>query len=136
MRVKHLKKLIYPQNQAFSISTILIVSCLFLSSCDWKIKLKDFDSAIWKRDFKGCTEYRGLHAQQIVDQKDLLIGKHENTITQLLGHPTRLDLGKKMTRSSFYAIENKNCEDNTGQKFLVIDYNSLSQVKLVMIQNR
>lgn len=136
MRLNNLKMLIYPQNQAIrrTINSFFII--VSLGSCVNNIEISGFDSDVWKRDFKACTDYRANNAQKIVNEKSILIGKHENSITKFLGHPTRLDLGKKMTRSSYYAIENINCEDNTGQKFLVIDYNSLSQVKLVMIQNK
>ena len=137
MRIKNLKTLIYPQNQGFSTKPIVFILAIILfSSCDRNIKIDDFSSKDWKRDFKACGNYRIENAQKVVDATERMIGKHENTVTQLLGHPTRLDLGKKMTRSSFYAIKNDKCDDNAGEIFLVIDYNSLSQVKLVMIQKK
>ena len=89
----------YPQNQVFSFRILLfaVTICLF-SSCDKTVKIDGFDTAAWKKDFDGCNGYRKENAAIILAHQEDLIGKHENTITQLLGHPNRLDLGKKMKR--------------------------------------
>ena len=132
MRKEQLKRLIYPQNQGF---IVIILLSLTLFSCDRNIDIPDFDSSGWKKDFEACTDLRLNSAPLIVSQQEKLIGKHENTVVQFLGHPNRLDLGKKMTRTAYYTLINKNCKKGEAQKVMVIDYNSLSHVRMIVIQN-
>ena len=132
MRKEQLKRLIYPQNQGF---ILILLFSLTLFSCDKLIDMEAVDSAAWKKDFEACTDLRQKTAPLIVEKQDKLIGKHENTVVQFLGHPNQLDLGKKMTRTAYYTIINKNCKKGEAQKVMVIDYNSLSQVRMVFIQN-
>lgn len=133
MRKEQLKKLIYPQNQGFILVLLLSIT---LFSCDKLIDVKEVDTKGWKKDFEGCTDLRQKAAKIIVAKQAKLIGKHENTIVQFLGHPNQLDLGKKMTRTAYYTIINENCVKGEAQKVMVIDYNSLSQVRMIMIEDQ
>lgn len=132
MRKEQLKRLIYPQNQGF---ILILLFSIPLLSCDRLIDMKEIDSVGWKKDFEACTDLRQKAASIIVEKQDKLIGKHENTVVQFLGHPNKLDLGKKMTRTAYYTIVNKNCKKGEAQQVMVIDYNSLSQVRMIMIEN-
>ena len=131
MRKEQLKRLIYPQNQGF---ILILLFSMTLFSCDRLIDMEEIDSVAWKKDFEACTDVRKNAASIIVEKQDQLIGKHENTVVQFLGHPNKLDLGKKMTRTAYYTIVNENCVKGEAQKVMVIDYNSLSQVRMIVIQ--
>lgn len=88
-------------NKIIPIALMLII----LVGCnDKEVVLRNFSSDSWQADSLGCANYRKKTYENLIDQKDVIIGLTESKIVELLGLP---NLSKQVDGSihMFYYIE-------------------------------
>lgn len=91
------------------------VLCLFCFSCDSKLPdLQGFDTQTWKKDVMGCESKRiNLITDFEQKVKPKLKGLSEKQITDLLGKPDFLEMGKRSQKFCYYFLEKgQNCESD------------------------
>lgn len=111
--------------------TVLLVSC-----GSKPIQLKNFDKEGWVNDKDGCSGARKSIVGTIIDQKDLLMAKEQEQITELLGKPDRHELYKRSQYFLVYSIEpGSSCPDFIADKKvanLSIRFNALGRVNEIV----
>ncbi|TAD99844.1 MAG: hypothetical protein EAZ97_07615 [Bacteroidetes bacterium] len=122
MKKYFLKSIILPKSDASRIFSKMnnflkfaFVLCLFCFSCDSKLPdLQGFDTQTWKKDVMGCESKRiNLITDFEQKVKPKLKGLSEKQITDLLGKPDFLEMGKRSQKFCYYFLEKgQNCESD------------------------
>ncbi len=113
-------------NDLIKISLFLI---LIIQGCSGRPDIT-FDATAWKEDRNGCKSKRLSIYENLMDQKNALLGLSSNRIIDLLGKPNLNELFSRNQKFFIYRITpGKNCNEvNTSrqdQLYLVIRFNAL-----------
>lgn len=118
-----------------------IISMLFLAislaSCEPEpIQLDNFDRQTWVNDKDGCNGDRKAIVESIIAQKDKLMAREQEQITDLLGKPDMHELYKRSQYFLVYSIDpGNNCPNYIADKKaanLTIRFNALGRVNEVV----
>ncbi len=118
-----------------------LVIYFLLSSCEKiEIETQQFSSKQWKSDKSGCNGQRLKMRSALMDVQDLVKGKPESQVVEILGKPDGVDLFKRGQKFFIYQINNPACKADTALPaiYAEIRFNSIdiaSELSLVQSNN-
>jgi hypothetical protein len=98
--------------------------------------LENFDAETWKQDRNGCKHQRLAFTQELLNQKQKLLGLDEIRIVKVLGPPDRNELYKRSQKFYYYFLEpSDECESpSNGARKLVVRFNAVGLAKEVVTE--
>ena len=113
-------------------SALVSIILIFTFSCYSVPTLQNFDEVLWNAEITNCEDSKVALAQQIVDQKELLLGEGQAEIKSLLGQPQEHELYNRNQKFFYYdLVKGKECD--APYKRLSIRFDALDRVKEVRI---
>jgi hypothetical protein len=117
-------------NNSSSWSVLLLLALFSITSCYKAPQLDGFDQEKWRESLQECDPYRATTGVNLImENKDLILTKSQNEITQLLGNPDRQLLQKRNRKFFYYALD---CDK---QKELNIRFNALGLAREIMVMD-
>ncbi len=115
---------------------LLFLVIITITSCSNPIEINDFDSKIWLNDIDGCKKERNALAEVLIKNKDKLLGKDQDQITNLLGKPDKHEIYRRSQRFYIYSVSpGSSCSnyvaDNTAS-ILSLRFNAMGRVHEVV----
>ena len=121
-------------NTQVSVSKFFSISAIVLFACTSKFSLDGFNSSEWVVDKDGCNNKRVGLVEDIMDNKDELLGHGQNDIVDILGKPNRHELYSRNKKAFVYFVAGgPECSqaDSTQSK-LVIRFDGIGRTKEVI----
>lgn len=119
----------------FYISFIACTLLIGANSCS--ISQKEFtkiDSNSWKSDTSGCSGYRLDNYNEVIDEKDVILGLNESQLKSLLGAPNQINLYNRGQKFFVYYVE---CHDpsSSSTKSIRIRFSAIGFASEVIAVN-
>lgn len=112
--------------------TLITFLLLISISCSQSISIDGFDSETWIRDVDGCKGDRKILVELLDKQKDVLLGKDQDQIIELLGKPDVHEIYKRSQTFFIYSIDpGSSCSNYVTNKTLAkltLRYNALGRI--------
>ncbi len=112
---------------------LLILIC---TSCTNLLTIDGFDKEAWAQDQDGCKGQRAELVDVLVLNKDVLLGKDQGQIKELLGKPDMHEIYRRAQRFYVYSIEpGASCTKHVANKTnanLTLRFNALGRVHEVV----
>jgi len=110
---------------------------IFIStSCTSSLTIDGFDKEAWRQDQDGCKGQRADLIDVLVLNKDVLLGKDQDQIKELLGKPDMHEIYKRAQRFYIYSIgPGASCTKHVANKSsanLTLRFNALGRVHEVV----
>jgi hypothetical protein len=120
---------------------LLPISLMFLACQKLDIETAEFSSSQWKSDRLGCKGSRLALKNGISGIQELIKGKPESQVVEILGKPDRVDLFKRGQKFFVYWLNNPECKADSLQPniYTEIRFNSIdiaSELSVVQTNNR
>src|SRR6478736_3166800 len=106
---------------------IIFLFAVLLVACGKPLPTLDgIDLKQWKEDRNGCNHFREKVIEELVPQKDKLLGLHEDDVIGLLGRPDQNELYKRNEKFFKYFLEpGPSCGKDSSDVILSIRFNSV-----------
>ena len=117
-----------------SLSKLFTLSLIVLLSCTSKFSLDGFNSAEWVADKNGCNNKRATLVEEVVKQKEVLLGHGQNDIVSVLGKPNRHELYSRNKKAFVYFVAGGSLcsQADSTQSKLVIRFDGIGRTKEVI----
>ncbi len=118
------------------IKYISIFLFVVLSSCTTSLTIEGFDKDAWINDKDGCLGKRKELINQVITNKETLLGKSQDQIKSLLGQPDMHEIYRRAQRFYIYSLDpGSSCEKYIAGKTaanLTLRFNALGRVHEVV----
>ena len=104
-----------------------ILLVFFLWGCTASAELTNFDREVWKSDLFACNNNRSKQVDEVIMQKESLLGKSESDILNLFGAPDKNELyGRNQKFFVYYTSPGPGCNTkNDSTSYLSIRFNAI-----------
>jgi len=117
---------------------LLVISFLFMLSCNPGAELQGFDSQRWQEDENGCNGQRIELADEIINRKSEIMGLNENEISAVFGKPNRHELYSRNKKAYVYFIDGgPECDQpQENPDKVVIRFNGVGLAKDIILYKK
>ncbi|MCF6352504.1 MAG: outer membrane protein assembly factor BamE [Cyclobacteriaceae bacterium] len=109
---------------------------LVFTSCTSSLTIDGFDKEAWTQDRDGCKGKRAEFVDILINNKEILLGKDQKQIKELLGKPDMHEIYRRAQRFYIYSIEpGASCTKYVADKSsanLTLRFNALGRVHEVV----
>ena len=119
---------------------ILLIILLITSGCGGEpLAIENFDREVWKKDYHSCENLRFEQAQTLLANKEVLLGRSNREIIDLLGKPDKTELYTRNQKFfHYYITSGKQCGEGFESRepaILTFRFNATGLAKEINIYN-
>lgn len=118
--------------------TFCMISCVLAGCGKERFTIDGFDESSWKEDNYGCEGQRLKQLDLIKASKEILLGKTQNQIRDVLGAPDEHELYERTRKFFYYYLEpSEKCEDTSGSqpRILQIRFSAMGISNELFVRN-